>query len=51
VLERYDAQLGRAGEFVAALSKDGNSLAGRWSNYDLSEGPSIGSFMAKRLKR
>ncbi|UCF80578.1 MAG: hypothetical protein JSV08_08735 [Acidobacteriota bacterium] len=51
VLERYDAQLGRAGEFVAVLSDDGKSLAGRWSNYVLSEGPSVGSFTAKRLKR
>ena len=51
VLERYDAQLGRAGEFVAALSEDGKSLAGRWSNYNLSQGPSVGSFTAKRLKR
>ena len=50
ILERYDAQLGHAGQFVLAVSSDGLNMTGRWQNYDLSIGPSGGQFDAKKLK-
>lgn len=49
LLERYDAAMGRSGQFIVVLSEDGQTLTGSWSNYDLSIGPSSGAFTAHRV--
>jgi hypothetical protein len=50
VLERYDAEKGHAGQFIATISQNGNELSGRWTSYDVTAGQNIGAFKATRLK-